>query len=190
MFFLIEFSCNLICRPPPGRRERSSTILPNHTAADRTGGSQVQLQAQPDLFPQAEHPTVPDYIQAEVFLETLGFFTPSSRGSALHVMLFLENISQALFIFNGLRSHHCQRALLGYHYPKIEWFVRTDGTVGLGMLDATTGRYQEVDLDDMRLWRRPMTDLGNQSWFPPTERPSTGRTLGRFSGNPLRWLRC
>jgi hypothetical protein len=119
MFFLIEFSCNLICRPPPGRRERSSTILPNHTAADRTGGSQVQLQAQPDLFPQAEHPTVPDYIQAEVFLETLGFFTPSSRGSALHVMLFLENISQALFIFNGLRSHHCQRALLGYHYHRV-----------------------------------------------------------------------
>jgi hypothetical protein len=32
-------------------------------------------------------------------------------------MLFLENTLQALFIFNGLRSHHCQRALLGYHYP-------------------------------------------------------------------------
>jgi hypothetical protein len=38
------------------------------------------------------------------------------RGSALHVMLFLENTLQALFIFNGLRSRHCQRALLGYHY--------------------------------------------------------------------------
>jgi hypothetical protein len=37
-------------------------------------------------------------------------------GSALHVMLFLENTLQALFIFNGLRSRHCQRALLGYHY--------------------------------------------------------------------------
>jgi putative transposase len=31
-------------------------------------------------------------------------------------MLFLENTLQALFIFNGLRSRHCQRALLGYHY--------------------------------------------------------------------------
>jgi len=40
-----------------------------------------------------------------------------AEGSALHVMLFLENILKALFIFNGLRSRHCQRALLGYHYP-------------------------------------------------------------------------
>jgi hypothetical protein len=39
-------------------------------------------------------------------------------GSALHVMLFLENTLQTLFIFNGLRSRHCQRALLGYHYPR------------------------------------------------------------------------
>jgi transposase InsO family protein len=38
------------------------------------------------------------------------------EGSALHVMLFLENILQVLFIFNGLRRRHCQRALLGYHY--------------------------------------------------------------------------
>jgi len=38
------------------------------------------------------------------------------HGSALHVMLFLENILQVLFIFNGLRRRHCQRALLGYHY--------------------------------------------------------------------------
>jgi hypothetical protein len=45
----------------------------------------VQLQAQPDLFPQAEHPTVPDYIQAEVFLETVGFFTPSSRRIKKHL---------------------------------------------------------------------------------------------------------
>ncbi len=34
-------------------------------------------------------------------------------GSALHVMLFLKNPIRALFIFNGLRSRHCQRALLG-----------------------------------------------------------------------------
>ena len=31
-------------------------------------------------------------------------------------MLFLENLIRALLIFNGLRSHHGQRALLGYHY--------------------------------------------------------------------------
>ena len=43
---------------------------------------------------------------------------PSRRGSALHVMLFLENLIQALLIFNGLRSSHCQRALLGYHYRR------------------------------------------------------------------------
>jgi hypothetical protein len=41
----------------------------------------------------------------------------SHMGSALHVMLFLENLIRALLIFNGLRSSHCQRALLGYHYP-------------------------------------------------------------------------
>ena len=39
----------------------------------------MQPEPQPVLFPEADHPTVPDYIQAEVFLETLGFFTPSSR---------------------------------------------------------------------------------------------------------------
>jgi hypothetical protein len=49
---------------------------------------------------------------------------PSHRGSALHVMLFLENTLQALFIFNGLRSHHCQRALLGYHYPAYRVSIR------------------------------------------------------------------
>ena len=41
-----------------------------------------------------------------------------SVGSALHVMLFLENLIRALLIFNGLLSCHCQRALLVYHYPK------------------------------------------------------------------------
>ena len=34
-------------------------------------------------------------------------------GSALHVMLFLKNPIRVLFIFNGLRSRHCPRALLG-----------------------------------------------------------------------------
>src|SRR5262245_57391811 len=36
-------------------------------------------------------------------------------GSALPVMLFLETLIRALLIFNGLRSPHCQRALLVYH---------------------------------------------------------------------------
>ena len=45
----------------------------------------MQLEAQPALFPKAEHPTIPDYIQAEVFLETVGFFTPSSRRIKHHV---------------------------------------------------------------------------------------------------------
>src|SRR5215475_7904039 len=34
------------------------------------------------------------------------------EGSALHVMLFLENLIRALLIFNGLRNRRCQRALL------------------------------------------------------------------------------
>src|SRR5262245_43872936 len=40
-------------------------------------------------------------------------------GSALHVMLFFENLIRALLIFNGLRGRYCQRALLVYHYQ--EW---------------------------------------------------------------------
>src|SRR5262245_4315786 len=40
----------------------------------------------------------------------------SWTGSALHVMLCLENFIRALLIFNGLRSRYYQRALLGYHY--------------------------------------------------------------------------
>ena len=47
---------------------------------------------------------------------------PKARGSALHVRLFLENLIRALVLFNGLRSRHCQRALLGYHYHKLsDW---------------------------------------------------------------------
>jgi hypothetical protein len=46
----------------------------------------VQPEAQPVLFPEAEYPTVPDYIQAEVFLETVGFFTPSSRRIKHHLV--------------------------------------------------------------------------------------------------------
>src|SRR5215467_2839403 len=39
------------------------------------------------------------------------------KGSALHVILFFENLRRALFIFHGLRSRYCQRAFLVYHYP-------------------------------------------------------------------------
>ena len=46
----------------------------------------MQPEAQPVLFPEAEYPTVPDYIQAEVFLETVGFFTPSSRRIKHHLV--------------------------------------------------------------------------------------------------------
>src|SRR5215471_9618844 len=46
---------------------------------------------------------------------------PSELGSALHVMLFLANLIRALLIFNGLRSRHCQRAFLGYHYRLRCW---------------------------------------------------------------------
>jgi hypothetical protein len=46
----------------------------------------VQPEAQPVLFPEAEYPTIPDYIQAEVFLETVGFFTPSSRRIKHHLV--------------------------------------------------------------------------------------------------------
>ena len=44
---------------------------------------------------------------------------PSLVGSALHVMLFLENLIRALLIFNGLRGQDYQRALLVYHYPLV-----------------------------------------------------------------------
>jgi hypothetical protein len=41
----------------------------------------------------------------------------TDKGSALHVMLFLENLIRALLISNGLRGRNYQRALLVYHYP-------------------------------------------------------------------------
>src|SRR5215831_18626101 len=46
----------------------------------------------------------------------LSLDTACADGSALHVMLLLENLIQALLIFHGLRSRHGQRALLVYHY--------------------------------------------------------------------------
>jgi ATP-dependent phosphofructokinase / diphosphate-dependent phosphofructokinase len=49
-------------------------------------------------------------------MEALDKLHTTAEGSALHVMLFLENLIRALLIFNGLRSQHGQRALLGYHY--------------------------------------------------------------------------
>jgi class 3 adenylate cyclase len=57
-----------------------------------------------------------------------GSQTAYTQGSALHVMLFLENLIRALLICNGLLSRHCQRALLVYHYPH-----------GRCTLDATRG---------------------------------------------------
>ena len=45
----------------------------------------MQREVQPALFPKTEHATVPNYIQAEVFLENLGFFTPSSRRVKRHL---------------------------------------------------------------------------------------------------------
>src|SRR5262249_49251915 len=51
-------------------------------------------------------------------VEMVRHLCPGDRsGSALHVMLLLENLMRTLFVFNGLRSCHCRRALLGYHYP-------------------------------------------------------------------------
>jgi IS1 transposase len=62
------------------------------------------------------------FLQLRQLLEPFGitkFYTDGwGAGGALHVMLFLENLIQALLIFNGLRSRHYQRALLGYHYPR------------------------------------------------------------------------
>jgi hypothetical protein len=54
-------------------------------------------------------PIVPD---GYVVLERQG----KKSGSALHVMLLLENSICTSFIFNELRRRHCQRALLGCHY--------------------------------------------------------------------------
>src|SRR4029453_7478628 len=46
------------------------------------------------------------------------YVTRSPMGSALHVMLFLENLLQALWIFTGGRSCHRQRAFLVFTpYP-------------------------------------------------------------------------
>ena len=45
----------------------------------------------------------------------------SPDGGALYVMLFPENLIRALLIFSELRSRHCQRALLGYHYLSMRY---------------------------------------------------------------------
>jgi hypothetical protein len=51
------------------------------------------------------------------------------RGSALHVMLLLENPIWTLFIFNVLQSRDCQRALFGYHYHNKSKMTKHDTTV-------------------------------------------------------------
>ena len=57
----------------------------------------------------------------------------ATQSSALHGRLFPEHFIQALLIFNGLRSNHCQRAFLGYYYPHFlttrTWTPRTKGPV-------------------------------------------------------------
>ena len=73
-----------------------------------------------DLPPE----TVPMAREFKAFVRAKKVKTPGQLlrvvflyGSALHVMLFLKNLIRALWIFNGLRSRHCLRALLVYHYP-------------------------------------------------------------------------
>jgi hypothetical protein len=56
-----------------------------------------------------------------------------AKDSAFHVMLFLENLIRALLIFNKLRSRHCQRALLGYHYQRGSLDYTWDGMLSKGM---------------------------------------------------------
>jgi hypothetical protein len=57
---------------------------------------------------------------ADVFFPTWTPIEGYRVGSALHVRLFLENLTQASLVFNGLQSCHGQRALLVYHYPTVE----------------------------------------------------------------------
>jgi hypothetical protein len=45
----------------------------------------------------------------------------------------------------------------------IEWFLRSDGSMAPGIRDPTTGRYREVDLDAMPVWRRTKLDLSRVS---------------------------
>src|SRR5215813_7335942 len=78
------------------------------TVAVATFGNERWL---PHLYPGAED------VVLKPMMENLLNRDPKTGGSALHVMLFLENLLRALLIFNGLRSRHCQRALLVYHYP-------------------------------------------------------------------------
>ena len=95
---------------------------------------------------------------------------PSLPGSALHVMLlFLENIIRALLIFNGLRSPHCQRALLVYHYRKPR------GHANMGIARAVFWR-----------WRIPSSTSG------PSPKGSGGdpaHTLDDGGPPPLRHVR-
>jgi hypothetical protein len=73
-------------------------------------------------------------------------------GSALHLMLFLENLIRALLIFNGLRSRHCQRALLIYHYPVLSIRPRRTRTRGHLLIVSTCspavwGRHGQASAD-------------------------------------------
>ena len=66
-------------------------------------------------------------------------------------MLFLENLIRALLIFNGLRSRHCQRALLGYHYRS--WGIVPEVVSIDQLLHRASPLLQRRDHDIMRCAR-------------------------------------
>jgi hypothetical protein len=82
--------------PPHTADFASDPTLPSRTYVLRHFGGLASLRVRAGLAPGASG--------------------HGGMGSALHVMLFLANLIRALLIFNGLRSRHYQRALLGYHY--------------------------------------------------------------------------
>jgi hypothetical protein len=67
-------------------------------------------------------------------------------------MLFLENHIRVLLIFNRLRCCHCQRALLGYHYP-FQWLIR-QFEERMILLSDTAFHAAESDPINLKLCRR------------------------------------
>jgi hypothetical protein len=47
--------------------------------------------------------------------------------------------------------------------PQLEWFLRSDGTPAPGIRDPATGRFREIDLDTLPVWRRTQINLGGVS---------------------------
>src|SRR3989442_461886 len=91
-------------------KARKSSVT--NTAAGAAGG-EFENDGAADIAPRPRHE---DRLAGKVEILIDRHALPSLLGSALHGMLFLENLIRALLIFR-LRSRHCQRALLGYHYP-------------------------------------------------------------------------